>query len=53
MPALRALAITGFLAGTGFIAAGVIADDAVVASIGIAMWSVGVAIGVWVHRASL
>jgi type IV secretory pathway TrbD component len=50
MPALRAIALLGFLAGTAVGAVGIIRDLKELAIAGAVMWAVGVALGLLAHR---
>jgi type IV secretory pathway TrbD component len=50
MPALRAIALLGFLAGTAVGAIGIIRDLPDLAIAGAVMWTVGVALGLFAHR---
>ena len=50
MPALRAMALLGFLGGTATGAVGIIRDLPELVIAGAVMWSVGVALGLFAHR---
>jgi len=50
MPALRALALVGFLGGTALLVTGIVRDDPGVAIAGIVLWTVGAALGLFTHR---
>ncbi len=50
MPALRAVALLGFLVGTAVGAAGIIRRVPEVAIAGAVLWAVGVAVGLFAHR---
>jgi len=50
MPALRAVALLGFLLGTVLLTYGVLLDRFSVAIAGVVVWGVGVAVGLFAHR---
>jgi type IV secretory pathway TrbD component len=50
MPALRAITVLGFLAGTAVGAVGIIRNLPELAIAGAVMWTVGVALGLFLHR---
>jgi type IV secretory pathway TrbD component len=50
MPALRAIALLGFMAGTAVGAVGIIRDLRELAVAGAVIWTVGVALGLIAHR---
>ena len=50
MPALRALAMSGFLGGTALLVGGIMLDHIAVALAGIGLWMGGAAVSVLAHR---
>ena len=50
MPALRAVALLGFLLGTVLLTYGILVDRLLIAVAAVAVWGVGVAVGIFAQK---